>query len=559
MRLRWLHLSDIHFAYTDYSTERMRETLFQKLKELNQIDPFDCIFITGDVTDKNKGYSDELNLFIGRLLDTVQLSEEALFIVPGNHDINRGLLSSEEQERLQKFNFNDSKMITPSDITNYTKAQTAFYEWYKTLKNESFPLEDVHYVTKYKGFNIVHLNTCWQCGSDIEEGCLYLSVNSLHQVLKSANLKKEDLNIALGHHNLEWLCPHEREEVRSLFNDYGIDFYLSGHTHNSYVVYDHHIDVCFCTCRQGKTNDSVEGGFVIGNIDTDNNNHYLSFHTWKSSGSYWSIDNEVGLNAPTGTYFINTRKYSYKSNADTPIVIAHKSMGPPINKLRLLRELGLDMNSAYYQYPYSDLKNLNPEEWLEHKDNTEMFVRGTMTHLQDKVAHIIPLSPIPLLIQMGYLYQDSNSMNIYQLDEGQTWVSSGKGEQIDLYHEFRVNNSETKKLIIAVEVSSYINTHDIDQHVSTDSNSFLRFWICEPERYKVLYENQIKPIKQSFRRICERYVTNYDEVHLFCAVPAGLAVEIGRSILMSLWPPIYLYNYSFSGSPRYQLAFTINQ
>ncbi len=58
MKFKWVQLSDIHFAYKDYQTNRMRIELLQRLKDLRKEGPVDSLFITGDLTDKSHPYTE---------------------------------------------------------------------------------------------------------------------------------------------------------------------------------------------------------------------------------------------------------------------------------------------------------------------------------------------------------------------------------------------------------------------------------------------------------------------------------------------------------------------
>lgn len=46
-KIRWLHISDLHFNYSDDETECMRETLIPFLNSLGL--SIDYIFCTGDI------------------------------------------------------------------------------------------------------------------------------------------------------------------------------------------------------------------------------------------------------------------------------------------------------------------------------------------------------------------------------------------------------------------------------------------------------------------------------------------------------------------------------
>ena len=52
--MKWLHISDVHFANLGYSTEELRLALLKKLKETNE--KLDFIIITGDCFYKEPWY-----------------------------------------------------------------------------------------------------------------------------------------------------------------------------------------------------------------------------------------------------------------------------------------------------------------------------------------------------------------------------------------------------------------------------------------------------------------------------------------------------------------------
>jgi len=556
MKYRWVHLSDIHFAYKDYFSNRIRDQLFKKLQQISRQDKVNFLFITGDLTDKNADYTEELYKFINDLLDLLGLDEHHFFIVPGNHDLERTqqrelIIKGIREKNNDEFIFN----LDRDTIETLISSQKKYFDLNKKLKKEDYPIQKIHFIKKVDEVNIIHLNTSWLCGIDDEEGSLFIGVNELYNVLKEENISPESLNIAIGHHSFECFHKKEQEQLSSLFKDFNIDFYLSGHVHQPSIRYDCHIGTHFCSCRQMRSDSYDSGGLVIGNIDTEKGNNYIKFFVWKQKG-YWAPDTDVGLQAPEGVYKINTHKFPSKES----IVVIHKTMNTPIDQKKLLDDMDFFDNVPVYQYPFSNIEINTNEEWLKHKENTKSFVNNIISRLANKMVHIFPLSQIPLLIYLGYLLQDdNNNIRIYQLDEDGEWVlDSNDVNLIPLKSTFIKNNPESKKLVVVIEVSSKINDCDIDIYLNTRENSILQFTIDEPERFKVLYATQVKEIKKKFRREMEKYINYYDEIHLFCAVPAALAVEIGRCILKSMWPKVFLYNYRRNKTPRYEFAFDIN-
>jgi predicted phosphodiesterase len=562
MKYRWIHLSDIHFAYKNYQSNRLRGKLFDKIAEIVKQDKVNFLFITGDITDKDAEYDEDLYKFITELLRVTELDEKHLFFVPGNHDVSR-----KSKERIEKIvqirEAADKGLDVVNDLSDDSiemllSAQQKFFTLYEHIKKEKYPVKDIHFVREVDGAKIIHFNTAWLCGMDGEEGRLFLGSNKLYSCLKDAGLKADDLNIAIGHHSFECFHRMEQDQLKGFMKDYNIDFYLSGHLHEAMINYNSHIDTHFCVCRQMRSDNFDAGGLAIGNIDTETGNNNIQFHAWNQRG-YWTWDTEVGHEAPYGIYSFNTAKFPATKYRENPVVVIHKTMNTPINQQKLLNDMGFGKVPVYH-YPYSNIEISTQEEWMEHKSNTDSFINGVISRLKDNVVHIFPLSQIPLLIEMGYMLQnDNDNIKIYQFDENGKWVlDSENAEKIPVTISYIENNPKTKKLIVVLEISSTIKNEDIDVYVSTSEHSILRFTIDNPLRYKVIYESQVKDIKSKFRSETEKHIYDYDEIHLFAAMPAGLSVEVGRCILRSMWPKVYLYNHRRQNDPRYQFAFSIN-
>lgn len=561
MKFRWLHLSDIHFAYKNYQTNRLRRKLFEKVTEIVRQDRLNFLFITGDITDKNCEYDSDLRGFITEISRIMELDEKHIFIVPGNHDINRlneRLKILEQIKDIGEKGLEFVHNLDKSSVNILLSAQQKFFKLYEQIKNEEYPTEQIHFVRKVDEANIIHLNTSWLCGMDGEEGRIFLGSDKLYDCLKHADLKAEDLNIAIGHHSFECFHKREQEQLKSLFQEFKIDFYLSGHVHEAMIHYNGKIDTHFCICRQMRSDSFNSGGLSIGNIDTESGNNKIEFHAWNQKG-YWTWDTEVGLEAPYGVYTFNTSKFPAKTYNEKPVVVIHKTMNTAVNQQKLLHDLGFE-NVPVFHYQYSNIEINTNEEWQEHKDNTESFIKGVISNLEDNVVHIFPLSQIPLLIDIGYTLQnDNNNIKIYQFTSDNKWVlESDKAEEIPLKTNYFKSDLPSRKLIVVLEVSSKINNEDIDTHISTTDNSVLRFTIDDPLRYKVMYESQVLNIKNEFRKEVEKHIYEYDQIHLFAAVPAALSIEIGRCILKSMWPRVFLYNYRRQNTPSYQSAFSIN-
>lgn len=85
--IRWLHLSDLHLGSNKATeTSMMRQNLLPYIDQLGQ--PFQYIFLTGDIKEWNSAYTDDMAAYLRELCAHANTPIQQLFIVPGNHDID---------------------------------------------------------------------------------------------------------------------------------------------------------------------------------------------------------------------------------------------------------------------------------------------------------------------------------------------------------------------------------------------------------------------------------------------------------------------------------------
>ena len=113
--LTWLHLSDIHFnAATEWRDSNVRDALIEYLEALLKGDESlypDLVFCAGDIAYGETGSSPlkdqyaKARVFFDGILSVcgrpgVPLPHDRLFVVPGNHDVNRHSINADAQSTL---------------------------------------------------------------------------------------------------------------------------------------------------------------------------------------------------------------------------------------------------------------------------------------------------------------------------------------------------------------------------------------------------------------------------------------------------------------------------
>ncbi|MCP4119799.1 MAG: hypothetical protein GY737_31250 [Desulfobacteraceae bacterium] len=110
-RFQILHISDLHISTRDtFDLSVVLDPLIERVEEDrdNGISP-EIVVVTGNVAYQGiEAEYEEARKFLDKLLYALGLERERLFIVPGNHDVNR-------------------KKYPPSVVPAYKKAHVVFY------------------------------------------------------------------------------------------------------------------------------------------------------------------------------------------------------------------------------------------------------------------------------------------------------------------------------------------------------------------------------------------------------------------------------------------------
>ena len=122
--ITWLHLSDWHEGAEEHNPElaqfdRLKVVLPKLIEDIqnrHQISPdlsqVDFIVFSGDVTfsGEEKQYDNAYEKFFKPILEATNLTEDKLFIVPGNHDLNRNIVNDPDYSLVLKQPFGDAEI-----------------------------------------------------------------------------------------------------------------------------------------------------------------------------------------------------------------------------------------------------------------------------------------------------------------------------------------------------------------------------------------------------------------------------------------------------------------
>lgn len=245
------------------------------------------------------------------------------------------------------------------------------------------------------------------------------------------------------------------------------------------------------------------------------------------------------------------------------IALIHKKLGPPITDIEYEGEAPYILLEAVEEQ--NEFVDFTSEGWEKGKKENEHLAMKFSERLRDRevnAAEIFPLSPIPLLIHMGFLLTDTLTLSIYQFDrEKQVWVNNQPAEKektpIHLVEDSRIEGE--KELVLLVSVSGIIKLSDAEEALKRNFD-YLSLTIDNPSVKRILYQEEVKSIQSRLKGLVEQLIQqqDYEKIHLFYAGPAGLAIEIGRGINPRMWGEVCLYQYDRRTHPRYNNALSLN-
>jgi predicted MPP superfamily phosphohydrolase len=274
-RLRILHLSDLHLR-GPRETERERRnrvlgaSWFANLVELRSDGAFDLVAFTGDIAFA--GALDEYLELVRRVRDdgtaatwlddtlaAIGCSRTQLYVVPGNHDIDRGrhpgawrtvreawsAAGPDDDAALARWIVRDRgapRGIGPELRAQVLDRQSAYRTWLAHGLGRSDLVPDPS--RSQLGYrvaasidrlpfpvHIIGLDSAWLAGDDHDARNLRLTDDQILRLCTRSDGEPLDgLRLALIHHPLADLADGERS--RRLLQEYGVDLLLSGHLHD---------------------------------------------------------------------------------------------------------------------------------------------------------------------------------------------------------------------------------------------------------------------------------------------------------------------------------------
>lgn len=323
----WLHLSDMHFGHGNHSEKWDQRLILNKIvsdmenrAEKKLPDP-NAVIVTGDIANtggcepsqNNCEYKDA-KAWLENLCDNLKLNNENVYLVPGNHDLQRNLTKDRKINRLLRElkDHNDSIDNAFAD-TDDRNTLLSLFDKYRSFAEEFGPKNvanrnNTFWHEKLKldkdiSLVIVALNSAFLATEDNDFEKLQLGNEQLGYILEMS--KENEIVIILSHHPFEWLADHKT--VASWVTNNG-HIHLCGHIHDaSSESLRKGGGASFIRVVSGAShsgNEVVGHGYSLGAIISIEDKFFLRIwpRKWSAQNKDFRIDVD---NVPEGQSFVD--------------------------------------------------------------------------------------------------------------------------------------------------------------------------------------------------------------------------------------------------------------
>jgi predicted MPP superfamily phosphohydrolase len=242
--VRVLHISDLHLTnVTGEHHEIMVSRMIDDVVGMGGDHPVDLIVFSGDLSAAGQPneFSNAQVVLFDPLVTKLQLDRSRVVIVPGNHDIDRSMISMLLEPGLREIG--DAQAVTTlmdrsDDLSLATRRLDAWTNFHSDFYRDSTNVDRVNPLSHVHRFDIggqtvgvAALNSAWRATgapNNEDHRLLIVGADQARQAMDAI----DDCGIRLVtfHHPLDWLAAWDHSELREELERRGT-IVLTGHDH----------------------------------------------------------------------------------------------------------------------------------------------------------------------------------------------------------------------------------------------------------------------------------------------------------------------------------------
>ena len=250
--MKILHITDLHYTNQIGGRTKQKKLLDNFFNDLEKnVNEVDFVIFSGDLVQRGDKIEDfelaRVN-FLERIVAVTKINKDNVFICPGNHDIDRSVVSKslikyldeeiDDNDKLNEiFKQNNTDLINShKPLENY---RNFVNNYFKECSNSLDHVEEMYSThirnTSSGKIGFVCLNTAWRSVGINDDNNLLYPLSKVDEALD--RILSCDIKIVLHHHPLKDLRPWNLYKIEDLLHK-RFDFMLSGHIHKNNLSLD---------------------------------------------------------------------------------------------------------------------------------------------------------------------------------------------------------------------------------------------------------------------------------------------------------------------------------
>lgn len=322
--MRILHVTDLHYSNKIGGRTKQKKLLDNFFTDLeNNVSNIDYIIFSGDLVQSGSEISDfklAKDKFLECLLKTLNVEKKNLFICPGNHDVERSLVSKslikyldeeiDDNDKLNSF-FKEGNLdleASHKPLRNYRDFVNSFFPNSNSESNYCEEMFSTHIRSFGNGkIGFVCLNSAWRAVGNNDDNNLLFPISKVDEALD--RIMDCSVKIVIHHHPLNEIKHYNLYDLEDLLHK-RFDFMLSGHIHKNNLTLDlTPNDGVVKLGSSANLSFDIESqiGYTIIELDYDDLKFHIDFRMYDSKS-------EIFYPIPTKSYNIPTSKIKIEQN-----------------------------------------------------------------------------------------------------------------------------------------------------------------------------------------------------------------------------------------------------
>ncbi len=312
-RFQVLHLSDLHISEDRKGEESkafdrsvVLEPLLARLaKDKKKGFHPEIVAVTGDIAHKGKSREyDHALEFFEALLQSLELPKDRLFLVPGNHDVNRETYMPSFVPSFDSMDKLNNELAKSDFRAAHLKGLDAYFTFVEkhfphlnTGPGRLYPFVNAYRTAHGKSVGLVGLNSSWMCRSGkLDQGRIAMGEFQIKRAMERLpELGEIDLTLQLFHHPVDFLWKNDRPVCRKYLNGC---VSLFGHVHEAQGEYVSDYNGHCHRFQAGGTylgsESSTPARFQYITFDWEGDTIELDFRMFEKTGRRWVLDGATG-------------------------------------------------------------------------------------------------------------------------------------------------------------------------------------------------------------------------------------------------------------------------